>query len=417
MPRSKPLLERVTEPRNLNNAWRSVITRKSPSARGSDGETIAEFSRNSHSNLASMRDTLRAGTYTFSPLVRFTQSKSAGGIRELRIPTIRDRIVLRAIHQRLETHKSLRPVRNNRSSFAYKPRVSMLDLVNEINRLRQRFDWIMTADIVDFFDNIPHDLALRSLEDLTKDSSISGLIHQCLTVGVVEPNGTLADYDTDEDTDFDTGLPQGLAISPVLSNIVLLPFDRASFQQGFRILRYADDIIAFCKTREDAQRAHDHCVRMLEDVSLTIRPLDDGESLSTDKASKISRITGNRQFDYVGLEYGAFGIQPSKDKIAEFEQRIENILWEEERSGAAAMYRRIDSYTLGWFGVYAPLCNQASLRKIASRADRIVLEWMHGKFKTMSMTVGTQRFTGGQRRFLSPRVTETPTRLRRRRCR
>lgn len=417
MPRSKPLLERVTEPRNLNNAWRSVIARKSASARGSDGETIAEFSRNTRRNLASMRDTLRAGTYTFDPLVRFPQTKSSGGIRELRIPTIRDRIVLRAIHQRLETHRSLRPVRNNRSSFAYKPGVSMRDLVSKINCLRQRFHWIMTADIVDFFDNIPHDLALRSLEDLTKDSSISVLIRQCLTAGVVDPNGTLADYDTDEDIDFDTGLPQGLAISPVLSNIVLLPFDRATLQQGFRILRYADDIIAFCNTREDGLRAHDHCVRMLRDVGLAIRPLDCGKSASTGKASKISRITGNRTFSFVGLEYGIFGIQPSEEKIAEFEQRIGDILWEEERSGAAAMYRRIDSYTLGWFGVYAPLCNQASLRKVAARADRIVLEWMHGKFKTMSMTVGTQKFKGGQRRFLSPRVTETATRLGRRRSR
>ena len=141
MPRSKPLLERVTEIRNLNNAWRSVRARKSPSARGSDGETIAQFSPNARRNLASMRDTLRASTYTFQPLVRFPQAKASGGIRELRIPTIRDRIVLRAIHQKLDTHRSLRPVRTNRSSFAYKPGVSMRDLVPQINRLRNQYDW------------------------------------------------------------------------------------------------------------------------------------------------------------------------------------------------------------------------------------------------------------------------------------
>ena len=364
-----------------------------------------------------MRDSLRAGTYTFQPLVRFPQTKASGGIRELRIPTIRDRIVLRAIHQRLDTHRSLRPVRNNRSSFAYKPGVSMRDLVNKINRLQNQFDWVMTADIVDFFDNIPHDLAIGSLENLTSDSSISSLIHQSLTVGVVEPDGTQSDYDTDEDIDYSTGLPQGLSISPVLSNIVLLPFDRASVQQGFRILRYADDIIAFCKTRECGYRAHDHCVRMLEDVGLCIRPLDHGRSPTTGKASKISRIAGNGQFDFVGLEYGAFGIRPSEEKIEEFDRRIESILWEEERSGAAAMYRRIDSYTLGWFGVYASLCDRASLRKVAARADRMVVEWIHGKLKNLGMPLGTEEFTKGQRRLLSPRISETAARLGKRRNR
>ena len=227
----------------------------------------------------------------------------------------------------------------------------------------------------------------------------------------------MSKYDPDEDFDRHTGLPQGLAISPVLSNIVLLDFDRAARQKGFRILRYADDIIAFCKTRECGYRAHAHCVRMLGDLGLCIRPLENGENPDAGKASKISRISANGEFSFVGLEYGNFGIRPSEEKISEFEQRIESILYDEEGSGASAIYRKLDLYTLGWFGVYGALCNQETLRKAAVHADRIVLEWMHGKLKTLGMGVETHKFKRGQRRFLSPRISDTAVRLGNRRNR
>ena len=398
--------------RNLNSAWHSVRARKSLSAHGSDGETIADFAGNSRSNLASIRHHIIAGTYDFSPLLRFRQPKKSGGIRELRVPTIRDRIVLRAIHQKLEAHRSLRSVNRNRTNFAYKPRVTMADLVKRVNFLRKHYDWILTADIVDFFDSIDPDLAIARLEGLTNDRSLSLLIRKALTVESVDPKTrSLSTYDPDENFDDRTGLPQGLAISPVLSNIVLLRFDLAARQKGFRILRYADDVIAFCKTYECGRRAYRHCVELLNHEGVRIRPLADSSLTSDTKASKIWRIANNRQFAFVGLEYGDFGIRPSEDKVAEFEERIEAILQEEAPSGASAIYRTIDSYTLGWFGVYAPLCNQESLRKVAACADRIVLEWMHGKFKTLGMTVGTRRFKKGQGRFLSPRVSETAARL------
>ena len=406
MQRRKPLLERVLQKPNFDRAWRAVAYRKSPDACGSDGETIQQFSIHRRENIASIRDKIKAGTYTFQPLLIHRIPKGKTSHRELKIPVIRDRIVLRAIHQRLNTHRGLRGVSNNRTNFAYRPNISMRHMVKKINDLRPHYSWIMTADIEDFFDNIDHEMAISLLEQLTGDRTVSDLIRDSLTVKSQTLAGSMSNYGSDEDYDEKTGLPQGLAISPVLSNIVLLDFDRsASRQAGFRILRYADDLIALCKTKEDAIRAHEHCTHMLGDIGLSIRRLG---KASDEKASLITRIQDG--FDFVGLEYNEHKIRPSKEKLAEFEARIFEIIQEEQKNGASAIYRRIHLYTLGWFGVYGPLCDPAALRIAAIRADQLVLDWMHWKFKTLRMADGAGRFRGRRRRFLSPHVQYTAER-------
>ena len=378
-------------------------------ARGSDGETIAAFGMHRHQNLASIRDQIRARTYKFKPLVRRRLLKKTGKLRELRIPTIRDRVALRAIHQKLNSHQLLRPVFRNQSSFAYRPGVPMKHLVDKINKLRLQYSWVMTADVIEFFDRIEPDLAISRLEEMTLDDSISNLIHDALTVPSIDSNGILFENDYDEAFDEKIGLPQGLAISPVLSNIVLLDFDRASWQKGFRILRYADDIIAFCKTREDAVRAHRHCEELLAELGLSIRPLESSED---SKSSRIQPVATG--FEFVGLDYQGSVIKPSEEKLLEFEKKIRRILDEQERSGASSIYRSIHSYTDGWFGAYGPFCDEETLRDAAERADQIVLVWMHGKFKTMGLATGTGSFKKGRGRFLSPHVAITAERQSRR---
>ena len=416
MPISKTLLQRVIQKTTLAKAWREISARKPLDAHGSDDQTIADFSRNRPQNLASIRDQIQAGTYRFSPLISYHILKRSGGQRELKIPTIRDRVVLRAIHLRLNTHRRLRGVRNNETNFAYRPRITMRHLASKINQLRPVYTWIMTADIVEFFDKINHDTAIECLEALTGDTTISELIRDSLSVPTTSTNSPPSTYGSSEDYDEKTGLPQGLAISPALSNIVLLDFDRlASRKSGFRVLRYADDLITFCKTREDVPRAHEHCSQVLGNIGLSIRPIADGKSGNIDKASQVYRIDNG--FDFVGLEYRGHTVKPSKEKLAEFEDKISSILREEEKKGASAIYRRIHLFTLGWFGVYGPLCDAEALHDAARRADCLVLDWMHGKFKTLRMAEGNQTFTGGRRKFLSPQVTHTATHLSRHRKR
>ena len=287
----------------------------------------------------------------------------------------------------------------------------MKRMVDKITALRKTYNWVMTADIIEFFDRIDPELAISHLENMTQDKSISHLVRDALTVSIVDPATLSSKYDYEEefDEDEETGLPQGLAISPALSNIVLLEFDRSSRQRGFRIIRYADDIIAFCKTKEDAYRAHNHCQNLLGSLDLEIRPLG---SESDEKLSLIQNIGSG--FSFVGLDYHGSKIMPSKDKIKDFEERIEEILIGQENNGASSIYRQIHAYSDGWFGAYGPFCDPTVLRVAAERADRIVLDWMHGKFKTLGLTAGKGQFKKGRARFLSPRVSRTAERQSRR---
>ena len=285
-------------------------------------------------------------------------------------------------------------------------------MVDKISKLRKNYNWVMTADIIEFFDKIDPKLAISHLEWMTKDDSISHLVRDALTVRTIDPTDSSAEDEYEEEFDEDpvTGLPQGLAISPVLSNIVLLDFDRQSIQKGFRIIRYADDIIAFCKSKDDTYRAHDHCKKVLGNLDLQIRSL---ESESDKKASLIQKI--DEGFSFVGLDYHGSVIKPSNEKIREFEERIEEIVTGQERNGASSIYRQIHAYSDGWFGAYGPFCDPEVLRDTAERADRIVLNWMHGKYKTLGLTAGTGQFRRGRARFLSPHVARTAERQIRRR--
>ena len=284
-------------------------------------------------------------------------------------------------------------------------------MVDKISKLRKTYTWVMTADIIEFFDRIDPKLAISHLEKMTKDDSISHLVSDALTVSTIDPIRSSAEDEYEEEFDEDpvTGLPQGLAISPVLSNIVLLKFDKLSVQRGFRIIRYADDIIAFCKTEEDAYRAHAHCKNVLGSLGLEIRSLG---SDSDKKPSLIQNIDPG--FSFVGLDYHGSVIKPSKEKTKEFEERIEEILTGQEKNGASSIYRQIHAYSDGWFGAYGPFCDPEVLRDAAERADRIVLDWMYGKYKTLGLTAGTSRFKRGRARFLSPHVARTAERQSRR---
>ena len=66
--------------------------------------------------------------------------------------------------------------------------------------------------------------------------------------------------------------PQGAVISPLLANIYLHPLDRQMKQQGYRMVRYADDFVVLCRTTEQAQAAHEEVKSWVEQNGLTLNP-------------------------------------------------------------------------------------------------------------------------------------------------
>jgi RNA-directed DNA polymerase len=79
------------------------------------------------------------------------------------------------------------------------------------------------------------------------DGSVLALIEQCLKAGVMEE---LKGWQPTE-----AGTPQGAVISPFLANPYLNPLDHEMARQGWDMVRYADDFVVLCRTREEAEAA------------------------------------------------------------------------------------------------------------------------------------------------------------------
>ena len=97
---------------------------------------------------------------------------------------------------------------------------------------RQGYRYVLDADISGCFDNLSHSAIMRELSDVVADGNILRLVEKFLRAGVME-GGKLRPTRV--------GTPQGGVASPLLSNILLTPFDREMRHRGYRLTRYADD--------------------------------------------------------------------------------------------------------------------------------------------------------------------------------
>jgi len=99
----------------------------------------------------------------------------------------------------------------------------------------------------------------RHLGKQVADSGVLKLIQQMLKAG----KGSAV-------RDSPSGTPQGGVISPLLSNIMLTPFDKEMRQKGYRLTRWADDWVLTCRTRAEAEHALARAGRILETLGVTL---------------------------------------------------------------------------------------------------------------------------------------------------
>jgi RNA-directed DNA polymerase len=182
-----------------------------------------------------------------------------GKHRALGIPTIYDRVCQQAILNRLE------PIFDevfDEASFGYRKGRSTKDALRKVWReLEQGYEWVVDADLRDFFGSVDHEKLLTLVNQRVSDGRVLGLLEQILQAGCVAEGKRLAT---------EQGTPQGGVVSPLLSNILLTPFDREMRRKGYRLTRYADDWLVTCKSRREAQAALAAAQRILVQLGVTL---------------------------------------------------------------------------------------------------------------------------------------------------
>jgi group II intron reverse transcriptase/maturase len=247
--------------KNLWKAWRRV--QQNGGGPGVDGITVEAYERQVGRYLEQLRQQLVGGRYRPTPVRRVTIPKARGGTRELGILTVQDRVAQRAVLNVLEeTYERLFAD----CSFGYRPdRSVQLALRRAVRLHRWGYNWLVDGDITAFFDNVRHPLLLRFVQEDISEEPIVSLIATWLTAApigyrrrwLIGPREAL-------------GLVQGGTLSPVLSNAYLHRFDQALAARDIKLVRFADDFLAFAKTQKEARRALRIIERELWRLGLTL---------------------------------------------------------------------------------------------------------------------------------------------------
>lgn len=239
---------------NLQRSFQQV--KRNNGKHGIDKQSISSFGENLSSELNCLQTELREKRYQAQAVRRVYIDKQDGGERPLGIPTVRGRVVQQAL---LNVLQPIFDPDFHPSSYGYRPKRSAAHAVAKAERFmtKYRLHDAVDMDLSKCFDTLDHDLILKGVNRKVSDGSVLNLIDLFLKSGVVDEDGKYHEVTK--------GCPQGGVISPLLMNIYLDEFDQYMKSKGIRIVRYADDILIFGRTRSEAGKYRAIAERFLED--------------------------------------------------------------------------------------------------------------------------------------------------------
>ena len=276
-----------------------------------------------------VRKELLAGTYQPRPVKRQEIPKSGGGVRELGIPTVLDRLVQQAILQVLQPRFD--PTFSEHS-HGFRPGRRAHDAVCEAQRyIQDGRRVVVDVDLEKFFDRVNHDVLMGKLSARIEDKRMLGLIRRYLEAGIMA-NGVVVERVE--------GTPQGGPLSPLLANVLLDEVDKELEKRGLNFVRYADDLNVYVRSR-----------RAGEDAMQTLRRLYARLRLRVNEAkSAVARPWGRK---FLGYSFWVAQGRKVKRRVAPkaleaMKERVREIT---SRNGGRSMDRviaELRSYLTGW---------------------------------------------------------------------
>jgi RNA-directed DNA polymerase len=310
------LNDKVYRMLNLFTASESVLGNKG--AAGVDHQTVEAFQENQLEELRRLEEALRTDSYRPQAVQRVWIPKPGSTEkRPLGIPTVRDRVVQTALLHVLE------PIFDStfaEHSYGFRHGRGCHQALERVEALLSEGKvYVVDADLKSYFDTIPKDRLLARVGEKVSDTRVLRLVEMFLEQGVMEGLSTWTP---------EKGTPQGAVISPLLANLYLNPLDHRMAEAGFAMVRYADDFVILCRTREDAERALELVSGWVEDNGLTLHPTK-------------TRIVDARDagFDFLGYTFRGRLRLPRRKSLDKFKDTVR------------AKTRRTNGHSLGCIAV------------------------------------------------------------------
>jgi RNA-directed DNA polymerase len=323
------LIDKVHPERTLHAAFAQVAANEG--AAGVDHVTIAMFERHLDEELRRLSEQLRNGTYQPQAIRRHyipkpgTQEK-----RPLGIPTVRDRVVQTALRMVIE------PIFEHEfaeQSYGFRPKRGCKDALRRVDELlKAGYCHIVDVDVKGYFDTIPHGGLMDLVGQKISDGRILALIEAFLKQGILED---LREWTPEK------GSPQGAVISPLLSNIYLNPLDHQMAEQGFEMVRYADDFVILCRSPEEASRALAVVSEWMARAELTLHPTK----------TKIVNAT-EEGFEFLGYRFEGGKRYPRTKSMTKLKDTIRAKTKRTSGQCLQAIIATINPTLRGWFGYF-----------------------------------------------------------------
>ena len=368
------LIDKVYKRKNLEMAWERV--RANRGSGGVDGQSLEAFEAQLDQQVDRLQRELTEETYRPRPVrqVPIQKEGKPGEWRMLGIPTIYDRVCQQALLNRLEP--IFEPVFDE-ANFGYRRGRSTKDALRKVwKEIEGGDEWIVDADLKDFFGSVEHDKLLKLLGRRIADGRVLRLIEAMLKAGSYGKGRLFLT---------ERGTPQGGVISPLLSNILLTPFDQEMRRRGYQLTRYADDWVVTCASAAQARAAVVVAKRILSELGVQLHP-------------QKTRIVHVRYgFEFLGYKIkrggqldlpagkicsaarsGALYAYPREKSIRRFMDRVRSLTQRRVPLKTDALIQQLNPMLRGW-GEYF---KRAHVRRIFNRLDRWIVRriWSH-RFK------------------------------------
>ena len=312
-------------------AYKKVKANKG--AGGIDGISIEDVNKYLKENWIDIKTKILKRKYKPQPVLRVEIPKPNGGVRNLGIPTVVDRIIEQAIVQVLTP---MFEPQFSEHSYGFRPgRRAQQAIVELLEYLNDGYTYIVDIDLEKFFDNVPQDKLMYLVGKTVKDPDVISLVTKYLRAGVM----VKGKY---EETTI--GTPQGGNLSPLLSNIMLNELDKELEARGLHFVRYADDCIITVASSAAANRVM-HTVTSWIERKLSLKV----------NATK-SKVTKPTRLKYLGFSFvklnGKWEARPHKDSINRFKRKLKKLTY---RSWSVSMdYRilRLNQVIRGWINYF-----------------------------------------------------------------
>ena len=342
------LMDKVFAPRTLAVAWTKVRANKG--AAGVDGQSIGKFAAKAELYLSELSAALWEGIYQPQAVKRVDIPKGDGRTRPLGIPTVKDRIVQQAVRLVIEP---IFEAGFAEGSYGFRPGRGRHDALREVDRLiKEGFTYVVDADLASYFDTIPHDALVARVEAKIIDGGVLDLIRGWLKADTLKGLERWTPTQGSPRRAESAPSARRAVISPLLANIYLDPLDKLMAARGFRMVRYADDFVILCRTREDADAALAEVRAWVEANGLTLHPTKTHVGGRVEDARfQHDRVPG-QGFEVLGYRFEAGRRLVRKKSLDKLKDSIRAKTGRNRGDSLERIIADLNRTLRGWFGYF-----------------------------------------------------------------